>query len=244
MIYLRSCAFHIAFILWTGVIGIPTLPLLFFSPRITIKVARWWAAGSLWLLAVLAGTRARLDGLEHLSGAPSLVAAKHQSTWDTLILSVLLPFPAIIHKRELNRIPIFGWYLWGASMVPIDRAGGAKALRAMVTIAKARLADGRDLVIYPEGTRVRPGEMHPYHVGVAALYKALSVQVVPVALNSGLFWPKGAFLIQPGTIRLTVMEPIAPGLDRETFLKTLEERIETQSHRLLEDQRLLEKETP
>jgi 1-acyl-sn-glycerol-3-phosphate acyltransferase len=196
------------------------------------RVGRLWVRVTLWLLALVVGLRHRMVGLENLPAGPAIVAPKHQSTWDTLIFALPLRLPAYVLKRELMRIPLFGLYLHCAGMIPVDRAGGGAALKRMVASAKAAAGAGRHLLIYPEGTRTEPGERRPYHPGVAALYGQLDLPVVPVALNSGLFWGRRAFLKRPGTITVEFLPPIPPGLPRRQFIAELESRIETASDRL------------
>ena len=140
------------------------------------------------LLAPLAGLTYEVRGRERIPATPAIFAFKHQSAWETLALHLLLADPAIVLKRELTQIPLFGWYLLHAGMIRIDRGGGARALRTLVEDGRAALARGSSIVVFPEGTRAPVGERNPYHPGVAALYRQLDCPVVPVALNSGLFW--------------------------------------------------------
>jgi 1-acyl-sn-glycerol-3-phosphate acyltransferase len=151
---------------------------------------------------------------------------KHQSAWDTLILPVVLGDPAVVLKRELLLLPFYGWYARRAGSIAIDRKGGAAALRTMVAAARAAAAMGRPIVIFPEGTRTAPGERRPYHPGVAALYRSLGLPVVPVAVNSGLFWGRRAFMKRSGHITLAFLDPIPPGLPRRRLMQELEARIE------------------
>jgi 1-acyl-sn-glycerol-3-phosphate acyltransferase len=146
------------------------------------------------------------------------------SMWDTLALYLVLDAPAIVLKRELLRIPFYGWFLWKATAIAIDRAGGASALRKMSSTARQVLDQGRPILIFPEGTRKKPGAAPDYKPGVAGLYTLLGVDCVPVALNSGAYWT--GFLKRPGTIVLEFLEPIGPGLKREAFMGLLEHRIE------------------
>ena len=173
-------------------------------------------------------------GMRQIGEAPRggvLVASKHMSMWDTLALYLALDDPGIVLKRELLRIPFYGWYLWKAAAIPIDRGAGADALRRMTHAAKTVLAEGRPILIFPEGTRKKPGAPPDYKPGVAGLYSMLGVECVPVALNSGVHWT--GFRKRPGTIVLEFLEPIAPGMKRPAFMALLEERIETATNRLL-----------
>lgn len=160
---------------------------------------------------------------------PCIIASKHQSAWDTMIFALLIRRPSHILKRELLWVPVFGWYLLRAGGIPIDRKGGAAALKRMIAAARHTISEGRHIVIFPEGTRVAVGARVPYHPGVAALYSQLKVPVVPVALNSGLFWGRRTFVKRPGRIVLEFLEPIPPGLPRREFLEVLQQRIESAS---------------
>jgi 1-acyl-sn-glycerol-3-phosphate acyltransferase len=233
MLFLRSLAFNLFFLLWGSFVLVSCLPVLLARPANAFYVGRLWVRVMLTTLRVLCGLGYEIRGRENLPRTPCIIASKHQSSWDTYIMALIVECPAMVLKRELLRIPIFGWYLTKGRMVPIDRDGGASALKAMINRAKACVAEGRSIVIYPEGTRSAPGERQPYHPGVYALYKQLDLPTVPIALNSGLFWGRKAFIKRPGKIILEVLPPIAPGLDRKTYLARLEQTIEEASDRLI-----------
>lgn len=233
MTALRSFAFNILFYVWTAVIVVSCLPLLVMPRRTLFWTSRTWARVNLAMLASLCGLRYELRGLNNLPAGPCIVASKHQSAWDTMIFPMLFDAPCYVLKRELAWIPLFGWCAVRYGNIPIDRAGGAKALRALIRAARDRLNQGRAVVIFPEGTRVAPGQRRPHHPGTAALYVQLGVPVVPVAVNSGLFWGRRTFVKKPGRIVLEVLPPIPPGLPRKAFAATLEDRIESASARLL-----------
>lgn len=230
---LRSLAFLAAVALWTlvmGVVGAWTLA----RPRdATYRCAVAWARGASWLLAAICGLGHRVVGAERLPPGPAILAIKHQSAWETIALLHIAPPWAGVLKHELLLIPIYGWYLRRIGMIPIDRAGGASAVKDLMRRARQALAAGRWIVIMPEGTRTPPGRAGRYHPGIAALYGHLGVPVVPVALNSGLFWGRRSLAKRPGTVTLEFLDPIAPGLDRADFMATLQERIETASNRLI-----------
>lgn len=233
----RSALFQVAYHLWLVGIGIALLPAFLLPWRTLYAGGRLWVHGILFLLKHLCGLTWEVRGREHLpADGAILIASKHQSAWDTLIFPLLVRDPAYVLKRELLLLPFFGWIMWRLRMVAVDRKGGASALRRMLAAARRIVAgQRRPLVIYPEGTRTAPGEHRPYHPGVAALYGELAVPVVPVALNSGLYWPRQSFLRRPGRIVLEFLEPIPPGLPRRQFLAELEARIEPASRRLLEE---------
>ncbi len=229
---LRSLLFNLAFNLWTALIVIVGLPTLLFSYRAVYGLGRMWVAVTLRLLKALVGLEHRAVGLENMNKGPAIYAVKHQSTWDTLVFALYLHFPAYVLKRELLYLPFFGILLLRAGMIPVDRRGRASALKRMLAVAKRRREEGRDLLIFPEGTRVAPGQHRPYQPGVAALYGHLDLPVVPVALNSGLFWGRRSFIKKSGTITLEFLPAIPPGLSRKAFMAELETRLEGASRRL------------
>lgn len=232
MLALRSLLFNIAFylnlLLWVTVF----LPA-FVLPRKQFFVPRGWARSSLWLLKWIAGTRLELRGVERIPPGGLIVAAKHQSTWETFAMLAIFEDPAFIMKRELMWIPGFGWYAWKGGMVAINRSAGSAALVEMTRRAKTAVQEGRQIIIYPEGTRRPPGAAPTYKFGIAHLYTTLGVPCLPVALNSGLFWPRRTFLRRPGTIVVEFLEPIPAGLPRDEFFETMKSRIEIASDRLL-----------
>lgn len=231
---MRALLFTALFYSWTTLLGILVLPLLLGPPRLLLAYSRFWIRGSLWLLRVTVGLSHRVVGLENIPDGPALFAVKHQSAWDTLAINLIVRDAAIVLKRELTWIPVFGWCLVRARQIPIDRADGMPALRSMVKAARERLAAGRPIVIYPEGTRVAPGTKKPYHAGVAALHSALDAPVVPVALNSGLYWPRRSLNLRAGVITIEFLPALPPDLPRRAFVSALEEAIETASERLLD----------
>jgi 1-acyl-sn-glycerol-3-phosphate acyltransferase len=227
-----SLTFNLLFFCWTAVVVLFGLPGLLFGRSGVYFLARLWARGALWLLAHLTGLRHRILGRERLPPEPVIAAVKHQSSWDTLVCLLLFREPAYVLKRELIWIPVFGWYLQRGGMIALDRKAGGSALRRLLRKSSQAVARGQSILIYPEGTRTAPGARQAYHPGVAGLYEHLGLPVVPVALNSGLFWGRRSFVKRPGVITLEILEPIAPGLDRRAFLSELERRLENASDRL------------
>lgn len=228
----RSLLFNLLFGLWTAIIFVVSLPTLLLPRDAAWAMGRLWVRGMTLLLRVTVGLRHRVLGAEHRVAGPAIYAAKHQSAWDTLAFALLLDQPAYVLKKELIRVPLFGAYLRRCGMIPVDRQGGASALKRLLADARAAVAEGRSILIYPEGTRTPPGERRPFHPGVAALYGDLGIPVVPVALNSGLFWGRRSFHKMPGRITLQFLPPIAPGLPRKEFMAALQRGIEDQSDRL------------
>ncbi len=230
MLYLRSALFLVWFIAVSVIMNVGALAILLLPSGLTIRAANLWARLVLFGLKWIAGTRVAVRG--HLEDPRVLVAAKHYSMWETVALLALLPGPAIVLKQSLLRVPLYGWYCRKMRMIAIDRKAGAKAIRLMHDQAERALAEGRPIVIFPEGTRRKPGAPPHYKSGVAGLYAQLHVPCVPVAHNSGLFWA-GGFLRKPGTIILEFLPAIPPGLPRRDFMLLLESRIEEASNRLL-----------
>jgi 1-acyl-sn-glycerol-3-phosphate acyltransferase len=230
---IRSVLFNLTYLLWSVFMHIVCLPLLLAPASWVWKAAYLWIDGTLFLLRLFCGLDHRELGLENLPKGPAIIAAKHQSAWETLFLSRRLNRPAFILKRELLMIPLFGWFIRKVGMIAVDRAGKAAALKKMVRDANDAFAQGRQIIIFPEGTRVAPGTHRPYQPGIAALYGQLNVPVIPVALNSGLYWGRQAWVKKPGKIRIQYLPPIPPGLSRKTFMAELEQRLEPASQNLL-----------
>jgi 1-acyl-sn-glycerol-3-phosphate acyltransferase len=233
----RSFLFAIWFALVTVIIYIGVLPALVMPRRVMVRASRLWSRAVFFGLKWICGLQYEVRGRPP-QGPPVLIASKHMSMWDTMGLYLTVWDPCAVLKRELLRVPFYGWYIWKAGVIPIDRGGSASALRKMTTEAKKALAQGRPILIFPEGTRKNPGAPPDYKPGVAGLYGTLNVPCVPVALNSGLFWtgPLG-FIKKPGRIVLEFLEPIPAGLKRSEFIARLQERIETATARLLLESR-------
>jgi 1-acyl-sn-glycerol-3-phosphate acyltransferase len=230
MTFLRSALFMAWFLILTLVMAIIFLPLLAVPRKATVWMARQWARATLWGLRAIAGIGERQIGEVPRGGV--LVASKHMSMWDTLALYLALDDPGIVLKRELLRIPFYGWYLGKAAAIPIDRGAGADALRRMTHAAERVLAEGRPILIFPEGTRKKPGAPPDYKPGAAGLYSLLGVACVPVALDSGRYWQ--GFAKHPGTISMEFLEAIPSGMKRRDFMALLEQRIEDATNRLLD----------
>jgi 1-acyl-sn-glycerol-3-phosphate acyltransferase len=227
---IRSLLFHLLFYLWTAVVAVICTPVLLGPTRWTLAMFHFWGRGVVLLLGVC-GIRVEVRGRQHIPNGPALVAPKHQCMFDVFAQFTWLPASVFVMKKELNWIPWFGWYAAKVGTIDIDRSGHATALKNMVRRAKALFAKDRQVVIFPEGTRGQPGAKTDYKPGIAALYRELDVPVIPVATNSGVHWQ--SFQRIPGTIVFEYLEPIPPGLKRAEFMRTLEERIEAASARLL-----------
>jgi 1-acyl-sn-glycerol-3-phosphate acyltransferase len=232
MAAVRALLFNLCFFGLTFLVCLAYLPLMLLPWRVLSGAVRLWAVMVMWLLRVVVGIRHQVRGAEKLPQRPAIIAAKHQSAWETIAFNALLRDPAFVFKSELLLIPVWGWLAWRTGQIRVDRRAGAKALKRMAAAARTAIADRRSIVIFPQGTRTPPGQAGPYLPGVAALYQALQVPVVPVALNSGRFWGRRAFLKRPGVITIEYLDPIPPGLDRKAFMRQLEHRIETATRRL------------
>lgn len=222
MVALRSLAFNFVFYLNLVVQMIVWTPYYFLVSRHRAWIVpKFWARSSLWLQKVMTGGEARITGLENLPEGPFILAPKHQSFWDVIAFFPHLSDPFFILKRELMHIPLFGWYVAKMQMVPVDRGERSKALRMVVVRAQEEMARGRQLIIYPEGTRRPPGAEPAYKWGIAELYSKLNVPVVPVAHAAGLYWPRRKFLRHPGVIHAAFLPPIPAGLEKKEFLDRL-----------------------
>jgi 1-acyl-sn-glycerol-3-phosphate acyltransferase len=199
--------------------------------------ARLWSRLTVWGLGAIVGLRVEVRGLQHRPSGPALIAAKHHDMLDTIIPFSVLDDPCFVLKQELVRLPIYGWYVAKSGMIPIDRAGGAKAVKALSAAAQAHLREDRQIVIFPEGTRQEPGAPPAYKSGVALLYRDLGLDCTPLATNSGLFWPAHGLIRRPGVAVYEFLEPIPRGLKRAEFMQALEARIETASNALMAEAR-------
>jgi 1-acyl-sn-glycerol-3-phosphate acyltransferase len=230
---LRSIVFAAAFYLTTAL-------FLFFGSWLFLAPRSWAMAGlkahalaSVWLLEKIVGTRMEVRGHDKLPKGACLVVAKHQSAWDTFALIPLFRDPAIVLKDELKWIPFYGWFCLKFEHILVKRDKGASALKAMIRDARRRAAEGREVFIFPEGTRRPAGAAPDYKTGYVALYEGLELPCVPLALNSGLYWPRRKLMRYPGTIVVEFLDPLPPGLPRREFRDTIEGRIEAASQRLI-----------
>lgn len=234
MLLIRSLAFNFAFYLVTTILAIGGLPTIFFGRRAILGLARVWAHATLWLLDILCGMKVDFRGVENLRRQHGcIIAAKHQSAWETIALVTQVDDFTYILKRELTFIPLFGQYLLFSNQIAINRASRSAALRELVEKAGAAVEEGRAIFIFPEGTRRPAGAPPLYKSGVSHLYAAAKAPCVPVALNSGLFWPRRTFLRRPGTVLVEFLPPIPAGLRNAQFAQTLKERIETATEKLI-----------
>lgn len=234
MILVRSLVFNALYYLITTIMVVACLPMFVFSPeRAGRGAVRVWARVGTYLLRTIVGTRLVVRGLDNLPSGGLVIAAKHQSMFETFALYTILERPTFVMKRELARIPLWGWYARRAGMITVERDDGTRALRSLAVEVDKAVKRGEQVIIFPEGTRRPPGAEAEYRGGVAHLYRRSGVPVVPIALNSGLFWPRKRFRRYPGTIVIAFLPAIPPGLKSQEFMARLEHEIETASDRLL-----------
>jgi 1-acyl-sn-glycerol-3-phosphate acyltransferase len=233
-IFVRSLIYNALFYLlllaWF-IVAIPT----FVMPRSALMtLARLWARQNVWLLRIVCNVRVEYRGVEKIPKGPLIVASKHQSMWETFALLPFFDEPLYILKRELKWIPVFGLYLIKAGMIDVDRSAGGRALLKMARRAGEEVRRGRQLIIFPEGTRRPAGAPPRYKPGVAQLYAVCRATCLPVALNSGLFWPRRTFMRYPGTLVVEFLDPLPPGLSRDEFLARVSTAIEDATGPLVE----------
>jgi 1-acyl-sn-glycerol-3-phosphate acyltransferase len=237
-VYVRSIVFNALFYANLTVHMIVALPTLLLPRHILHAFVRSYALTSLWLLRVVCGTKVEWRGVEKLPKTACIIACKHQSAWETFALYAVIDDPTYILKRELMWLPLFGWYMRKEGLIPVDRSAGMAALARMTARARQALAANRQIVIFPEGTRRLPAAEPSYKPGILYLYGKAEVPCVPMALNSGIYWPRRSLLRLPGTIVVEILDPIAPGLGKTTFSQQLESAIEDATSRLIEEARV------
>jgi 1-acyl-sn-glycerol-3-phosphate acyltransferase len=234
MTRLRSLLFDIAFYVWTTLMCVVLLWMVLLPRRQMVRVVAWYLGTIGFLERVILDLRYEVRGRENIprDGA-FLLAAKHQSAWETMKLFELVDDPAIVLKRELTFLPIWGWYTIKAQMIAVDRGARGRAIASLLAGARRVAAQGRPIVIFPQGTRTAVGTWRPYRIGVGVLYDQLKLPIVPMALNSGVYWPRRSFIKRNGTIIVEFLPPIAPGLPRDVAMKELEDRLEAATDRLV-----------
>jgi 1-acyl-sn-glycerol-3-phosphate acyltransferase len=233
-IFLRSLVFNVLFYLVLVFWIIVALPTFALPARAVFTVAGWWAQSSLFLMRTICNIRVEFRGVEKIPKGPLLVASKHQSFWETFALLRFFERPIFILKRQLTWIPVFGQFLVKANMIAIDRTAGAKALLGMTRRARDAVRGGAQLIIFPEGTRTPPGAPPAYKTGIAQIYVTCGVPCLPIALNSGLFWPRRTFMRYPGTLVVEFLDPLPPGLSRDEFLTRVRTGIEEVTDHLVQ----------
>lgn len=230
---LRSKLFKAMFYLWTTLFCLLYIPFFWLSRDALIKCQRWWSYGVLFFLRNIMNIRLEIRGIENVPKGGAFIAMKHQSSFDTFVMHTIVSHPAFIMKKELLKIPLYGQFCKNTGMIPVDRDGGLKTLKDMMQKSGAAIEAGRQLIIFPEGSRSLPGEQMTYQSGIFGIYKYAKKPVVPVALNSGVYWPKKGHLVAGGNIVFDFLKPIEAGLSKNEFMATLENKIEEASHNLI-----------
>ena len=233
MLFIRSLLFNICcygIILFGSILAIFIGP---FSQKLSIKM--WnnlFQPFSKWCLKKICGLEIEVRGQEYMKQSGVIFACKHQSAMETYFMTTFIKTGVFILKRELHFIPFFGWASHFYGMIPVNRSAGSAAMKKMLDEAKIRVQKGRPIIIFPEGTRTKPETTTQYKPGVAFLYQNLKLPVVPVALNTGLFWEKRSFLRHPGKVIIEFMPPIEPGLEKKEFMSLLQTKIEDKCHEI------------
>lgn len=229
MLFLRSLLFFIGQVITAPIFTLVALLAMPLNPILRNDLISGWARSMLWWLKVTCSIRHEVTGLENISDSPTIVLSKHQSAWETLAFQAIFPTQVYVLKRELLWIPIFGWGLAMSSPIAIDRSSGREALKKLVANGQARLNSGLWVVIFPEGTRITPGERSKYHIGGAWLATHTKTQVLPVAHNAGEYWAKNTFIKKPGVIKIHIGKPIpTTGLKADVLNHQVENWIEAE----------------
>ncbi|WP_298816867.1 1-acyl-sn-glycerol-3-phosphate acyltransferase [uncultured Roseibium sp.] len=244
MVLLRSSLFQVLFYSVTFVLMIMFSPVMLLPRKWGWWVVPVWSRALLLLMRITVGLKVEVRGRENLPDGGFIAAMKHQSAWETVSLIPLFSSPTFILKRELRWIPIFGWYTAKFKQIPINRGKRSEALAAMMEAAKEAIAEKRQILIFPEGTRRPAGAEPKYKYGIAHLYKDLQCPVVPIAHNAGLYWPRSSWKVYPGTVVVDILPPIQPGLPADVFHERMVREIETASNRLIDEARRVPKPSP
>ena len=235
---LRSLLFSLLICLWGAIIPIIYCRAIFTrNTKLADHGAKVWSQGSLWMLKKICGIDHEIIGLEKLPPEACIIACKHQSMWETIVMHLIFYHPVYAYKKELEKIPFYGWFVKVMSGISVNRSGGTSAIKSLIKQTKSYLEKDQNIILFPQGTRVPVGgsvQNYPYQSGVTALYLSCKVKVVPVALNSGKCWPKYQAGKKPGKITLEFLDPIEPGLPKREFNQSLEDAIETRSRELSE----------
>ena len=226
ILWIRSIIFLLVFYIWSFSVCAVFSWTLLLNKKTVIHIAELWARGNRILLRIFVGIKVEVKGLENLPKKNGyIVASKHQSALETVLFHALLPNTIYVMKKSLAFIPLAGWYFWRSGCIFVDRKKGTSSLRNMYAQAKERLSEGFNIIIFPEGTRTAPGTKTKYNPGLAMIYEAVNVPVIPVALNTGYFWPKNSVKRYPGTVVFEFLTPIESGLEKREFMKIVEEKI-------------------
>ncbi|MGB4192234.1 MAG: lysophospholipid acyltransferase family protein [Rickettsiales bacterium] len=231
---IRSLLFNFFYITWTLLVGILFIPIIFFPTHIIILVVgKIWARGLYFFLKYCCNLSLDLRGIENIPKTPAIFASKHQSALETFMFHLLVHKPVFVLKKELLDLPVFGFYLRKMGMIAIDRDGGIKSLKLLLRSVDEKIKQGYSIIIFPEGTRTSPGESVNYNAGITAIYNLKMAVIVPVALNTGCYWPKDSFLKKPGKFVIEFLPAMSNILDKKEFLNQLQSVVEDKSRELL-----------
>ncbi|HET8997181.1 MAG TPA: lysophospholipid acyltransferase family protein [Acetobacteraceae bacterium] len=228
MTVLRSALYNLFFFGVSSVLAVYGMALRLLAPHRIIDLARLWARLMLGGARVICGIRVQVTGLDRLPDGAALLASRHQSAFDTLVWLLLAPRCCYVLKQELLRIPVFGWLVPPTGMIAVDRSGGSAALRGLMRDGAQAARDGRQIVIFPEGTRAAPGAVLPLQPGIAALAASTGLPVIPVVTDSGLYWGRRAFRKRPGTIHIVLLPALPAGLPRPELMRRLTEALRSE----------------
>lgn len=233
-IFILSTVFNLFLMLWTVLISTSMGVVCLFNNKMIYKLAKIWAKYTIKAAEFFCGIKWNVTGLENITeGEPFIAASKHQSAWETIFFLYYFDWITYVLKKELTQIPFYGWFLSSMGMIPIDRKGGIKALKTVLVGVKNALTSGRSVVIFPEGTRVQPFKSVQYHSGIVAIYNHFKdVAIIPVALNSGLFWPRNSWNKYPGIVKVQFLPPVSKDLEKKEFLSDLQGKIDRHSDEL------------
>jgi 1-acyl-sn-glycerol-3-phosphate acyltransferase len=232
-IFIRSLLFNLSMILITVIVGSVGFLFCFFSKRIAQKVSYIWGKSFLIALKLICNLDHKIEGLENLPEGSCIIASKHESAWDTVFFLDFLKNPAYIFKKSLLYLPIVGQYLYTSHMIYIDRSKGSKSIKKIIEQAKIIKKQGRKIIIFPQGTRTAPKQQMRYKSGIYAICSNANLPVVPVVLNAGTYWAKGAFIKFPGTISVKLLPVMKDFSDKRKFLSDLENVIESEYLKML-----------
>jgi len=230
---LRSGMFKAVFYVWTAIFCLLYLPLFWMPRNGLIAFQGIWSHGVRVILRAIMNIRLEVRGAENIPRGGALIAMKHQSSFDTFVMHTVVSHPAFVMKKELLKIPLYGQFCVNTGMIPVDRDGGLKALKSLMKQSSEAINDGRQLIIFPEGSRTIPGDHVEYQSGIFGIYKYTKQPVIPVALNSGVYWPKKGHLQAGGVIVFDFLEPIKAGKGKKEFMELLENKIEGSSNQLI-----------
>ena len=221
---IRSIFFNLYFILANSIMCVVCVPALLMPYKVVCFFCRQWALVVVYGAKYIAGIKFEIKGT--IPNYPCIIASKHQSAWETAFFWLVISRPCFVLKKELMYIPFFGLYLWRAKQIWLDRKRGASSIKKLLAQSKNRIAQGSTIIIFPEGTRTKPGSVPSYKPGIATIYNGVKAPIVPVRLNSGICWPRSAFIKKAGTITVEFLSPLPQGLSKQEFMKELEAKIE------------------